>query len=84
MSAAAMVTPIRPDIADSEVVWLGPAGVAARVPGLTVENLAELRRTGKGPAYFKPTGERGKVIIYSAADVDAWVRSARHSTREQS
>jgi len=54
------------------------------VPGLTVENLAELRRTGKGPAYFKPTGKRGKVIIYSAADVDAWVRSARHSTREQS
>jgi hypothetical protein len=82
VSAVAPVTPIRPATAD-EPVWLSPADVAARVPGLTVENLAELRKTGKGPAYFKPTGERGKVIIYSAADVDAWVRAARHTTREQ-
>lgn len=82
MSALAAVTPIHPD--SDEPAWLSPADVSARVPGLTVENLAELRKTGKGPAYFKPTGERGKVILYASADVDAWIRSARHSTREQS
>lgn len=81
--SVATVTPLRPAGA-AATEWLAPADVAARVPGLTVENLAELRKTGKGPAYFKPTGDRGKVIVYAAADVDAWIRSARHSTREQS
>lgn len=81
--SVATVTPLRPTTA-STAEWLSPVDVAARVPGLTVENLAELRKTGKGPAYFKPTGERGKVILYASADVDAWIRSARHSTREQS
>lgn len=83
MSAAANVTQLRPSVGVTPE-WLAPADVAERVPGLTVENLAELRKTGKGPAYFKPTGERGKVILYASADVDAWIRSARHSTREQS
>lgn len=80
--SVATVTPLRPSVATA-AEWLAPADVAARVPGLTVENLAELRKTGKGPAYFKPTGERGKVIVYAAADVDEWVRAGRHSTREQ-
>lgn len=80
--SVAPVTPLRPATA-SPAEWLSPVDVAARVPGLTVENLAELRKTGKGPAYFKPTGDRGKVIVYAAADVDEWVRAGRHSTREQ-
>lgn len=65
-------------------VWLSPAQVAERIPGLTVANLQELRKKGTGPAYFKPTGPTGKVIVYSEADVDAWVTKSRIGTREQS
>lgn len=81
MNGRSNVAPIRPAI---EASWLSPGQVAERVPGLTVENLLELRKTGKGPAYFKPTGDRGKVILYAASDVDAWIHASRHSTREQS
>lgn len=72
--------PLVPDGA----LWLSPADVAARVPGLTVANLQELRKKGLGPAYFKPTGVHGKVLLYAAADVEAWIRRSRISTREQS
>ncbi len=79
--SVATVTPLRPVTTAPE--WLSPADVAARVPGITVENLAELRKSGRGPRYRKPTGERGKVIIYSAADVDAWVEAGLIPTRDQ-
>lgn len=64
-------------------VWLNPRDVAERVPGLTVENLAELRKNGRGPAYYKPTGARGKVILYSAREVEQWIMRGRMGTREQ-
>lgn len=65
-------------------VWLSPVQVAEHVPGLTVENLKQLRKTGKGPAFHKPTGSHGKVTLYRLDDVDAWVAGARTATREQS
>lgn len=77
MSALAKVTPIRQE----ETVWLSPAQVASRVPGVTVANLQELRKKSQGPAYFKPTP---KVVVYALADVDAWVARSRRTTREQS
>lgn len=70
--------PVRPA---ATPVWLSPEQVCARVPGMTIGHLQELRKTGLGPAYSKPTR---KTVIYSAADVDEWVRRARVSTREQS
>lgn len=75
--------PAATSIASPTVVWLAPADVAARVPGLTVENLAELRKNGRGPAYYKPTGARGKVILYSAREVEEWIMRGRVGTREQ-
>lgn len=48
---------------------------------MTVENLAELRKTRKGPAFHKPTGPHGKVTLYAVADVDAWVARSRVETR---
>lgn len=81
MNALAAVTPIKPGM---DVEWMSPADVAAYVPGLTVENLQELRKKGAGPAYFKPTGERGKVVLYARGDVDDWIWAGRHTTREQS
>ncbi|MGO2746889.1 hypothetical protein [Microbacterium sp.] len=44
---------------------MSPADVAVSVLGLTVVNLGELRKSGKGPAYFEPTGDQGKVILCS-------------------
>lgn len=76
------VTALKPrPVAD--VVWMSPAQVCERVPGLTVANLKDLRASGKGPAYSRPTGEHGKIVVYSLADVDAWVSKARTSTRDQ-
>lgn len=82
MSGTATVTPIRrtPAVA----TYLSPEDVCSKVPGMTVRTLADLRKTGKGPAYFKPTGDRGKVVVYAEADVDEWVRRSRHTTTEQS
>lgn len=64
--------------------YLSPEQVCELVPGMTVGNLKDLRASGKGPAYFKPTGDRGHVTLYAEADVIAWVERARVSTREQS
>ena len=63
--------------------YLSPQQVCELVPGMTVENLLELRKTGRGPRYRKPTGERGKVVIYAEADVRAWVEASVHPTQEQ-
>jgi hypothetical protein len=64
--------------------YLSPEQVCEIVPGLTVANLQELRKSGRGPAYYKPTGAAGKVIVYAEAEVREWVQSSRTSTREQS
>ena len=53
------------------------------MPGLTVANLKDLRASGKGPAYRKPTGERGHVTVYRRDDVIAWVEQSRTATRKQ-
>lgn len=63
------------------VVWLSPADVAARVPGVTVANLQELRKKGLGPRYHKPTP---KIVVYSQTDIDEWVERSVVNTREQS
>jgi hypothetical protein len=54
------------------------------LPGMTIENLRDLRASGKGPRYSKPTGQRGKIILYTEADVRAWVEAAVITTRDQS
>lgn len=64
--------------------YLSPEQVCELVPGMTVANLKDLRARGKGPAYHKPTGPRGRITLYAEADVVAWIRRSRVSTREQS
>ena len=83
MPAVARVTPIRP-ASDAAGAYLSPEQVCELVPGMTVENLKELRRAGKGPRYSKPTGPRGHITIYRRSDVIAWVEAAFTTTREQS
>lgn len=64
--------------------FLSPEQVCELVPGLTVVNLKDLRASGKGPAYEKPTGTRGHVTVYRRSDVIAWVEQSRITTRDQS
>jgi hypothetical protein len=64
--------------------YLSPEQVCEVVPGMTVANLKDLRASGKGPRYSKPTGDRGHITLYREDDVVAWVEAAFVSTREQS
>jgi hypothetical protein len=63
--------------------YLSPQEVCDLVPGLTVANLKDLRASGRGPRYRKPTGARGKVTVYAEADVRAWVEASIVGTRDQ-
>lgn len=80
---AANVTPLR-TVAPSAPTYLSPVQVCELVPGLTPESLKELRKSGRGPRYRKPTGERGHVTVYLRDDVIAWVERSVVSTRDQS
>ena len=58
--------------------YLSPDQVAEMIPGMTRGSLAQLRFTGKGPRYFKPTA---KTILYKEEDVIQWVDgSVRYGT----
>lgn len=50
--------------------YLSPDEAAALIPGMTRGNLAQLRYTGTGPKFLKPTP---RVIVYRRADVIAWL-----------
>lgn len=77
------VTAIKPRPILETPRYLSPEQVCELVPGMTVANLKDLRASGKGPRYSKPTGERGHITVYREADVVAWVEAAVVTTREQ-
>ena len=51
-----------PYISDDEVV--------SRLPGRTKGNLAQLRYTGKGPKFYKPSP---RIVLYKWSDVQNWI-----------
>lgn len=60
--------------------YLTPDQVCALVPGMTKSNLAQLRFTGKGPKFLKPTP---RTVVYRESDVIEWLEaSERTSTAE--
>ncbi|WP_146047985.1 MULTISPECIES: DNA-binding protein [unclassified Microbacterium] len=61
--------------------YLSPAQVCELLPGMTEEILESRRKQRLDPPYFKPTGERGKVVLYDRAEVLAWVQRNRVQTR---
>ncbi len=61
--------------------WLSPAQVCSLLPGMTEEILSERRKKRLDPPYFKPTGDRGKVVLYDRSDITAWVRASKVATR---
>lgn len=79
-----VVTPIKRPAATTTPRYLSPEQVCDLVPGMTVANLKDLRASGKGPRYSKPTGDRGHITLYREDDVVAWVEAAFTGTREQS
>lgn len=78
------VTPITRPVATTTPRYLSPEQVCDLVPGMTVANLKDLRASGKGPRYSKPTGDRGHITLYREDDVVAWVEGAFVTPREQS
>jgi hypothetical protein len=77
MAATAQTRPAAP------AVWLSPEQVCDLLPGMTVEILLARRKKRLDPPYFKPTGDRGRVILYRRADVEAWVEQYRVATRSE-
>ncbi len=60
--------------------YLSPDEVCSLIPGMTRSALAQLRFTGRGPQYRKPTP---KTVLYVEAEVRAWVeQSARFGTSD--
>lgn len=50
------------------------------IPGVSKGHLAQLRYTGKGPKFYKPTP---RTVLYRKSDILSWLEtSARLSTAE--
>lgn len=60
--------------------YLKPKNVCELVPGMTESHLGQLRYTGKGPKFLKPTP---RTVLYRRRDVIEWLEtSERTSTAE--
>lgn len=67
-------------VAQATERYLNPNDVCTLVPGMTKGHLAQLRFTGKGPTFLKPTP---RTVVYRESDVIAWLEaSERTSTAE--
>ncbi|MET3510826.1 helix-turn-helix transcriptional regulator [Plantibacter flavus] len=56
--------------------YLSPGEVCEIIPGMTPNNLAQLRFTGKGPKLLKPTP---RTVVYREADVVAWLEASERT-----
>ena len=50
--------------------YISDDDVVSRMPGMTKGNLAQLRYTGKGPKFYKPSP---RVVLYKWSDVQAGI-----------
>ncbi len=50
--------------------YISDDDVVSRMPGMTKGNLAQLRYTGKGLKFYKPSP---RVVLYKWSDVQAWI-----------
>lgn len=57
--------------------YLRPKEVEAEYP-VSVKKLENLRRVGRGPAYY----QRGRDIIYKRQEVEKWIEAGRVQTRD--
>ncbi len=70
----------------NDISQVKPAGAALLAPkdaaaftGLSPDTLANMRSTGRGPAYFKV----GRYVRYDASDLTSWMRSRRYTSTSQ-
>jgi hypothetical protein len=60
--------------------YLSPKDAAALIPGMTVTNLAQLRFTGRGPKFLKPTA---RTVVYRERDVVDWLEASERTSTAQ-
>jgi predicted DNA-binding transcriptional regulator AlpA len=52
---------------------------ASEISGFSLNALAQMRHTGKGPRFYKPTS---RTVLYKRSEVIAWIDSSvRESTK---
>ncbi|MFZ8756098.1 helix-turn-helix transcriptional regulator [Microbacterium sp. HMH0099] len=57
--------------------YLTPEQVCEIIPGITKAGLAQLRFTGTGPKFLKPTPKK---VLYREADVIEWLESSERTS----
>ncbi|QDZ15814.1 helix-turn-helix domain-containing protein [Humibacter ginsenosidimutans] len=70
MTAAETVTPA----AVSPSGWMTPQEVSD-LTGISVDRLKQMRYLRKGMPFYKPTGAKGKTVLYDRAEVEAFIRT---------
>lgn len=60
-----------------ETKYLSPKQAAELIPGMTTTNLAQLRFTGKGPKFLKPTP---RTVVYRETDVIEWLEASERTS----
>lgn len=65
------------DLGEKMDEYLTPAEAVELVPGMTVAGFAQLRFTGKGPRFLKPTPRK---VVYRKADVIAWLEASERTS----
>lgn len=65
---------------DLQDTFMDAEQVCELIPKMTKQQLAQLRYTGRGPKFYKPTP---KIVLYKANEVLEWIeRSGRSITNE--
>lgn len=57
--------------------YLSPEQACALIPGMTKSNLAQLRFTGKGPKFLKPTP---RTVVYRERDIREWLEASERTS----
>lgn len=60
----------------AEHEYIGPDVVSERIPALSKQHLAQLRYTGNGPKFLKPSP---RIVLYRWADVIAWLEASERT-----
>lgn len=65
---------------DAVEKYYSPDQVCDLVPGMTKNNLAQLRFTGRGPRFLKPSPRK---VVYAASAIEAWLASSEQTQTGQ-